>query len=148
MKILVAGDDPQANVMGGFLARLGHDVALVGESAHVETARKSGLVMTGMWGDYRIKAFDFFRQWKDVPPEILSEGIILLCSNPAQLPPGTHLFAKCHFEAAFSAPGVITVTRGTGEMTLISPPPGVDLKGKVIEMAHTLSLAKIPARGV
>jgi 2-dehydropantoate 2-reductase len=49
------------SVIGGFLARTGHDVTLLGRSWHLDAVEKNGLTLTGIWGDYRIKALSCHR---------------------------------------------------------------------------------------
>ena len=60
MKILVYGAGGIGSVVGGFLARTGHEVSLLGRPWHLDAIRKNGLAITGIWGDYRIKAFDLY----------------------------------------------------------------------------------------
>lgn len=60
MKVLIFGAGSVGSVIGGFLARTGHEVSLVGRPWHLDVIRKQGLTITGIWGDYRIKAFDVF----------------------------------------------------------------------------------------
>ncbi len=67
MNILVFGAGGVGSVLGGFLARMGHDVSLVGRDWHLDAVRKQGLVITGIWGDYRIKAFQCYRSVSEVP---------------------------------------------------------------------------------
>jgi len=67
MNILVFGAGGIGSVLGGFLARMGHDVSLVGRDWHLDAVRKQGLVITGIWGDYRIKAFQCYRAAADIP---------------------------------------------------------------------------------
>ncbi len=67
MNILVFGAGGIGSVLGGFLARMGHDVSLVGRDWHLDAVRKQGLVITGIWGDYRIKAFQCYRSVSELP---------------------------------------------------------------------------------
>ena len=60
MKILIFGPGGIGSVVGGFLARMGHEVTLLGRAWHLDAIRKNGLAITGIWGDYRIRAFDLF----------------------------------------------------------------------------------------
>ncbi len=66
MNILVFGAGGVGSVLGGFLTRMGHDVSLVGRDWHLDPVRKQGLVITGIWGDYRIKAFQCYRSASEV----------------------------------------------------------------------------------
>lgn len=70
MKVLIFGAGGIGSLIGGFLARTGHDVSLLGRAWHLDAVRQNGLSISGIWGDYRIKAFDLFHS----PEEILSEG--------------------------------------------------------------------------
>ena len=60
MKILVFGSGGIGSVFGGFFARMGHEVFLLGRRWHLDVIRKDGLLITGLWGDYRIKAFELY----------------------------------------------------------------------------------------
>lgn len=58
MRVLVYGAGAIGSVLGAFLARAGHDVTLVGRRRHLDAIARSGLLVTGIWGDFRVKAFD------------------------------------------------------------------------------------------
>ncbi len=60
MKILIFGAGGVGSVFGGFFARMGHEVSLLGRRRHLDAIRKEGLLITGIWGDYRVKAFDLY----------------------------------------------------------------------------------------
>ena len=60
MNILIFGAGGIGSVIGAFLARTGHNVSLLVRPWHLDVIRKQGLVVTGIWGDYRVKAFDLF----------------------------------------------------------------------------------------
>ncbi len=76
MNILVFGAGGIGSVLGGFLTRMGHDVTLVGRPWHLNVVRKQGLVITGIWGDYRIKAFQCYNAASEVPKKDF--GLVLL----------------------------------------------------------------------
>lgn len=42
------------SVVGGFMARAGHTVALIGRAPHMEAIARSGLRISGIWGDHRV----------------------------------------------------------------------------------------------
>ncbi|MCG3175138.1 MAG: 2-dehydropantoate 2-reductase [Candidatus Omnitrophica bacterium] len=56
MRVLVYGAGGLGSVFGGFLARNGHDVTLLGREWHLSVVRREGLVIDGIWGQYRIRA--------------------------------------------------------------------------------------------
>ncbi len=66
MKILIYGAGGVGSVVGGLLARMGHEVSLLGRSWHLDAIEKNGLVINGIWGDYRIKAFNLYRNVEEI----------------------------------------------------------------------------------
>ncbi|HTL70936.1 MAG TPA: 2-dehydropantoate 2-reductase [Candidatus Eisenbacteria bacterium] len=78
MKILVFGAGGVGSVFGGFLARTGHEVTLLGRAWHLDAIRKNGLTITGIWGDYRIKAFDLETNAAELARSKASFDLILL----------------------------------------------------------------------
>ena len=58
MRILVMGAGAIGSAVGGFMARAGHDVTLVGRSAHMNAVATSGLRITGIWGDHHVTRLD------------------------------------------------------------------------------------------
>ncbi len=60
MKILIFGAGGVGSLLGGFLSRMGHDVSLLGRSLPMDAIRKKGLKITGIWGDYHIKALEVY----------------------------------------------------------------------------------------
>ncbi len=62
MKILIFGAGGVGSVLGGFLARTGHAVSLLGRPWHLDVIKKDGLTISGIWGNYRIKAFDLYTE--------------------------------------------------------------------------------------
>lgn len=69
MNILVFGAGGVGSVVGGFLARMGHDVSLVGRAWHLDAVDRKGLKITGIWGDYHVKALETFRSLAEIPAE-------------------------------------------------------------------------------
>ena len=53
MRILVLGAGAIGSVLGGFLAKAGHEVTLLGRPPHMEAIRKSGLRISGIWGEHQ-----------------------------------------------------------------------------------------------
>ena len=78
MKILIFGAGGVGSVIGGFLARTGHEVSLLGQASHLEAIRKNGLLITGIWGDYRIKAFDLYADVELLKKAAVSFDLIIL----------------------------------------------------------------------
>ncbi len=55
MRILVVGAGSIGSAVGGFMAKAGHDVTLLGlDSKHITTVREKGLRITGIWGEHHV----------------------------------------------------------------------------------------------
>ncbi|HBT20810.1 MAG TPA: 2-dehydropantoate 2-reductase [Peptococcaceae bacterium] len=54
MKIAVLGAGAIGSVFGGFLAKAGHDVTLLGRSWHMDAINSHGLRIEGIWGEHLI----------------------------------------------------------------------------------------------
>lgn len=54
MKVLIMGAGALGSILGGFLAKSGHAVTLVGRAAHMEAVASQGLRVTGIWGEHCI----------------------------------------------------------------------------------------------
>ena len=78
MRILFFGAGGVGSLFGGFLARMGHDVSLLGRASHMDAIAKQGLSITGIWGDYRIKAFNLFTDAGEIKKKNISFDVIFL----------------------------------------------------------------------
>jgi len=54
MRVLVFGAGAIGSVLGGLLAKAGHDVTLLGRAWHLDAIRRSGLLISGLWGEHRV----------------------------------------------------------------------------------------------
>jgi 2-dehydropantoate 2-reductase len=55
-RVLVMGAGAMGSAVGGFLAKAGHAVTLVGRDPHIGALREHGLRITGIWGDHLVTA--------------------------------------------------------------------------------------------
>ena len=55
MRILVMGAGALGSVAGGFMAKHGHQVVLVGRTAHMNAISEKGLRVSGIWGNHQIQ---------------------------------------------------------------------------------------------
>lgn len=55
MRILVLGAGAIGSVFGGFLAKAGHEVLLVGRKLHMEAIERNGLLIEGIWGTHTVR---------------------------------------------------------------------------------------------
>ncbi|HOZ48995.1 MAG TPA: ketopantoate reductase family protein [Candidatus Hydrogenedentes bacterium] len=58
MRFLVMGAGSMGSVVGGFLAKAGHAVTLLGRDPFMAAIREHGLRITGIWGDHHVTNFD------------------------------------------------------------------------------------------
>lgn len=54
MRVLIVGAGAIGSVVGGFLARAGADVTLLGRKPHLDVIREKGLRITGIWGEFLV----------------------------------------------------------------------------------------------
>jgi 2-dehydropantoate 2-reductase len=57
-RVLVAGAGGIGTILGGFLRRAGHSVALLGRPAHLEVIARRGLCIDGIWGEHHVEGFE------------------------------------------------------------------------------------------
>jgi 2-dehydropantoate 2-reductase len=58
MRILIMGAGAMGSVVGGFMARAGHTVTLVGRAPHMQAIASSGLRIAGIWGDHTVDTLE------------------------------------------------------------------------------------------
>ena len=56
MKILVYGAGAIGSVFGGFLAKAGEEVVMLGRPQHMEVIKSKGLKIEGIWGDHLVNS--------------------------------------------------------------------------------------------
>lgn len=69
MKLLVMGAGAIGSVVGGFMAKHGHSVALVGRAPHMRAIREHGIRITGIWGEHVVRGIE-----THTTPEALEPG--------------------------------------------------------------------------
>ena len=55
MRILVMGAGAMGTVAGGFMAKAGHEVTLVGRQSHMKAITEQGLRISGIWGEHHVR---------------------------------------------------------------------------------------------
>jgi 2-dehydropantoate 2-reductase len=76
MNVLVMGAGALGSVFGGFLAKAGHQVTLVGRPPHMAAIRDRGLQVQGIWGEYSIDNLGTCTTTAEVPREDLDLVLI------------------------------------------------------------------------
>ncbi len=67
MNVLIMGAGSIGSVLGGFLAKSGVSVALVGHPELMSAVRDNGLRISGIWGDHHIPSIPAFDKCDDIP---------------------------------------------------------------------------------
>ena len=66
MRVLVLGAGAIGSVLGGFLARSGHDITLLGRAWHLDAVRQQGLTITGLWGEHQVRNLSTATRLQDI----------------------------------------------------------------------------------
>jgi len=69
MKILIFGAGAIGSVIGGFLAKAGHNVSFLGRPWHMEKISRDGLAISGIWGEQLIKGIEVFNSISEIDGE-------------------------------------------------------------------------------
>jgi 2-dehydropantoate 2-reductase len=79
MKILVLGAGAIGSVFGGFLAKGGNSVCLVGRRSHLDEIKQQGLLIEGIWGTHRVHTLIGYERLSDLETSAsLTFDVILL----------------------------------------------------------------------
>jgi len=79
MKILVLGAGAIGSVFGGFLAKGGNSVCLVGRKPHLDAIKRQGLLIEGIWGTHRVNSLTGYESLSELKKhEPLNYDVILL----------------------------------------------------------------------
>ncbi|MBN1900385.1 ketopantoate reductase family protein [Candidatus Sumerlaeota bacterium] len=77
MNILIFGAGAIGSVFGGYLNQANHTVWLVGRRDHMMAVREQGLLITGIWGEKRIRLPHAVTQTSEIPRNITFDAIII-----------------------------------------------------------------------
>lgn len=103
-RILIAGAGAIGSVIGGLLARAGHDVSLLGRGPHLGAIARHGLTIDGLYGTHRVerlatatavaalngtfdtilltvKSWDTAAMIDAVAPRLASDGVVVCLQN-------------------------------------------------------------------
>jgi len=114
------------SVFGGFLAKAGHTVTLIGRSRHMEPIAEGGLRITGIWGDHTVRNLSALTSL----PRETDVDLILLTVKSYQT-------EKAMEEIGCAFPGntpILSLQNGLGNTETIAASVGTDrtLGGRVI----------------
>ncbi len=77
MQVLVFGAGAIGSVLGGFLARAGHEVTLVGRPWHLDAVKAHGLRITGLWGTHIVTGLRTATRLADAGPPSAYAWVLL-----------------------------------------------------------------------
>ena len=83
MRILVFGAGAIGSVLGGFLAKAGHDVTLLGRAWHLDAVRQQGLGISGLWGEHQVTTLSVATSL-DALPQRKTYDWVLVCVKAHQ----------------------------------------------------------------
>jgi 2-dehydropantoate 2-reductase len=175
MRVLVAGAGALGSVFGGFLHRAGCPVTLLGRGSHLDAIARSGLRITGIWGDHHLtgfalgkvaarsadaillttKSYDTRTMVEQVAPGLAPEGVVISLQNglgnveaiEAVVSPARTLGARVIFGAEIIEPGCVRVTVYADRVLVGARQPGAypALDQRAREWASRFDAAGIPA---
>ncbi len=77
MRVLVCGAGAIGSVLGGMLAKAGHEVTLLGRAWHLDVIRRQGLAITGIWGDHQVRHLTLAVSPAEIPREPSSDWVFV-----------------------------------------------------------------------
>lgn len=119
MKILVFGAGAIGSVLGGFLARMGHDVSLLGRPRHLDKIAKDALCIGGIWGDFRTKAFTLYRSSSEIPRDAAFDLVLLTVKSFDTEKAVDELVPLLDTGAQHAAPLLVSFQNGLGNIETI-----------------------------
>ena len=118
MKILVYGAGAVGSYFGGFLAKAGHEVSLLGRPLHIDVIRERGLEITGTMGEHQIRNFKLFT---DVGAIQESPDLILLTVKPKDTENCAGEISECGIRSAEGGmPPILSIQNGLGNLEILS----------------------------
>ena len=172
-RIAIMGAGAIGSVIGGMLARNGHEVTLVGRKSHIDEIMRSGLHISGIWGDFQVrdlyavtepphehhdivfltvKSFDTARAAAEAIPMVGQNTVVVSIQNGLgniEALVGTFgekkvIGGMAIFGAILPEPGSVRVTVIASE-TLIGEHSGL-ATSRVKDLAYMLESAGMPAK--
>ncbi len=112
------------------MARTGHEVSLLGRSWHLDAVRRQGLLISGIWGEYRIKAFDLYTSPEEIAREGRSFDLVILTVKSYDTPSAAGALKTLLGDTAV----LLSLQNGLGniETLLAAVDPARYLVGRVI----------------
>jgi 2-dehydropantoate 2-reductase len=128
VSILVFGTGAIGSVIGGLLAKAGHDVTLYGRERYLRAIREGGLRIAGIWGDHFVESLAVFRSMDELEGKKFRD--VLLCVKSFD----TEAAARELVPLLQSDSLVYSLQNGVGNVEIIAERVGEDrtVGGRVI----------------
>ncbi|MBI4431281.1 MAG: 2-dehydropantoate 2-reductase [Candidatus Omnitrophica bacterium] len=78
MNILIFGSGAVGSLIGGFLRKAGHQVALLGRPWHMDVIGQNGLAIKGIWGTHRVRFSKLYTDVRELGKGKLDFDLIIL----------------------------------------------------------------------
>lgn len=116
MRILVLGAGAIGSVIGGLLAKGGHEVCLLGRAAHIDSITHDGLLIDGIWGVHRIRNLTCYSSLRQIPSCVKSYDVALLTVKSYDTEPMLAELNRC----LKSIPPVVSLQNGLGNIEKVA----------------------------
>jgi len=123
MRFLVLGAGAIGSVFGGFLAKNGHSVFLLGRKSHIQAINKRGLLIDGIWGNYlvdNIKGYTCLEELVDNSEAHFDLALLAVKSYD------TEIVLKEYKRYFPETPPVVSLQNGLGNMEKIAQAVGIE----------------------
>ena len=77
LRVLVMGAGALGCVTGGFMAKAGHEMHLVGRKRNMDSVRDNGIRITGIWGEHHATGLRTYTSVADVPE--IEFDLVIIC---------------------------------------------------------------------
>jgi len=138
MKILIYGAGSVGCVFGGFLAKAGEDVVLLGRPTHMEIIKARGLDITGIWGNHHAEGLSCFTNSRDLKEKHAgSFDLVLLTVKAYDTVAATADLRNIAGENTY----ILSLQNGIGNLEMIAKAVGAEqtLGGRIIFGAEFVS---------
>jgi 2-dehydropantoate 2-reductase len=131
MKFLILGSGSIGSVFGGFLAKAGHTVFLLGRKPHVQAINKRGLLIDGIWGKYLVDNLKGYTSLKELAQNSETPFDLALLTVKSY---DTEIILKEYKKYFSETPPVVSLQNGLGNIEKVAKAVGIKktIGGRVI----------------
>lgn len=139
MNVLVMGAGAVGSVFGGFLAKAGHRVSLIGRAPHMATIRDQGLRIQGIWGEHLVTNLSTFTSASETSRE--DWDLVLITTKSYDTEQAVRQILPLLFEKTL----VLSIQNGLGNVETIAQVVGMrrTVGGRVIFGVETIGPGRV-----